>query len=54
MTNKNYGPQYELLRAQLRREINLNKVDIDRGVFKKTPEERSLLKKFKSLFKHGK
>lgn len=54
MTNKNHGPQYEMLRAQIQREINLNKVDIDKGVFKKTPEERSLLKKFKSLFKHGK
>jgi hypothetical protein len=54
MTNKNYGPQYELNRAQIQREINLNKVDIDRSVFKKTPEERSLLKKFKALFKHGK
>jgi hypothetical protein len=54
MTNKNYGPQYELNRAQIQKEINANKVNIDRTVFKKTPEERSLLKKFKSLFKHGK
>jgi hypothetical protein len=54
MTNKNHGPQYELNRAHIQKEINLNKVNIDRTVFKKTPEERSLLKKFKSLFKHGK
>jgi hypothetical protein len=54
MTNKNYGPQYEQLNANLKREINQHKVNIDYSVFKKSPEEKSLLKKFKSLFKHGK
>jgi hypothetical protein len=51
-TNANYGPNYEKLRAEIKAEINENKVNIDKTVFKKTPEERKQLNKLKSEYKN--
>ncbi len=49
--NANYGPNYDKLRAEIQAEINENKVNIDRTVFKKTPEERKQVNKLKKEFK---
>lgn len=39
------------LKKQVRKEINRNKVDIDRSVFTKTEDEKSRLKLEKKLYK---
>lgn len=35
----------------MHKEINANKIDIDRSCFQKTPEEKTALKKAKSFYK---
>lgn len=37
----------EVLNAKLQKEINTNKVDIDKSAFSKTEEEKALLKQLK-------
>ena len=41
------------MRAEVQREINLNKVDIDYSVFKKSPFEKEQLKRAKKEWKEN-
>ncbi len=43
--------EYQRNRYELHKEINENKVEIDRSVFKKTEVEKVLLKKLKKAYK---
>jgi hypothetical protein len=45
------SPAYEQQNELLNKLINKNKVEIDRSVFKKTPEEKVLLSVLKSEWK---
>lgn len=49
---KNYSDNSKQLRAQIQKEINAHKIDIDRTVFHKTEEEKALLWQAKREWKN--
>ena len=56
MKQRKYTPKQEAQmrkknQEEVQREINSAKVEIDRSIFQKTEEERTLLKRMKSLHK---